>query len=86
MASAFRAVVYDGKGGLMRLSLSKDQKYRIRTRLSDIPPAAVDSVLRYEDRYYWQHPGVNVLALAPRRIWSVGRPTHYGRIHQHHAG
>ncbi|WP_407844340.1 penicillin-binding protein 1C [Desulfovibrio falkowii] len=60
----FSRVVYDGKGGLMRLSLSKDQKYRIRTRLSDIPPAAVDSVLRYEDRYYWQHPGVNVLALA----------------------
>ncbi|WP_291440548.1 transglycosylase domain-containing protein, partial [Desulfovibrio sp.] len=60
---SFSRVVYDGKGGLMRLSLSKDQKYRIRTRLSDIPAAAVDSVLRYEDRYYWQHPGVNVLAL-----------------------
>ena len=61
---SFSRVVYDGKGGLMRVSLSQDQKYRMRTRLSDIPPAAVDSVLRYEDRYYWQHPGVNVAALA----------------------
>ncbi|MEG6503015.1 transglycosylase domain-containing protein, partial [Desulfovibrio sp. 1214_IL3152] len=61
---SFSRVVYDSKGGLMRLSLSNDQKYRIHTRLSDIPPAAVDSVLRYEDRYYWHHPGVNVAALA----------------------
>ena len=61
---SFSRVVRDGKGGLMRLSLSKDQKYRVYTRLADIPPAAVDAVLRYEDRYYWQHPGVNALALA----------------------
>ena len=61
---SFSRVVYDAKGGIMRVSLSKDQKYRIYTRLPDIPSAAVDSVLRYEDRYYWQHPGVNVAALA----------------------
>ncbi len=61
---SFSRVIRDSKGGLMRLSLSKDQKYRVYTRLADIPPAAVDAVLRYEDRYYWQHPGVNALALA----------------------
>ena len=49
---SFSRVVRDGKGELMRLSLSKDQKYRVYTRLADIPPAAVDAVLRYEDRYY----------------------------------
>ncbi|MDD4701976.1 MAG: penicillin-binding protein 1C [Desulfovibrio sp.] len=61
---SFSRVIRDNKGGLMRLSLSKDQKYRVYTRLADIPPEAVDAVLRYEDRYYWQHPGVNALALA----------------------
>ena len=48
---------------VMRVSLAADQKYRIRTRLADIPPAAVDTVLRYEDRYFWHHPGINPLSL-----------------------
>jgi penicillin-binding protein 1C len=59
----FSRVVLDRRGDIMRVSLSSDQKYRIRTRLADIPPAAVDTVLRYEDRHFWRHPGVNPLSL-----------------------
>lgn len=59
----FSRMVLDKRGGIMRVSLSADQKYRIRTRLADIPPAAVDTVLRYEDRYFWRHPGINPLSL-----------------------
>ena len=60
---AFSRMVLDKRGGIMRVSLSADQKYRIRTRLADIPPAAVDTVLRYEDRFFWYHPGINPLSL-----------------------
>ena len=59
----FSRMVLDKRGGIMRVSLAADQKYRIRTRLADIPPAAVDTVLRYEDRYFWHHPGINPLSL-----------------------
>ncbi|MFT3957561.1 MAG: penicillin-binding protein 1C, partial [Desulfovibrio sp.] len=59
----FSRMVLDKRGGIMRVSLSADQKYRIRTRLADIPPAAVDTVLRYEDRFFWHHPGINPLSL-----------------------
>ncbi|MBQ9453081.1 MAG: penicillin-binding protein 1C [Desulfovibrio sp.] len=60
----FSRIVQDRRGSLLRVSLSSDQKYRIRTRLTDIPPEAVDAILRYEDRFFWYHPGVNLFALA----------------------
>ena len=60
---SFSRLVVSKNGELMRLGLSKDQKYRVRTRLTDIPPEAVDSILRYEDRFFWHHPGVNPLSL-----------------------
>lgn len=59
----FSRVVLDRHGGILRVSLTSDQKYRIRTRLTDIPPTAVNTVLRYEDRFFWRHPGINPLSL-----------------------
>ena len=60
---SFSRLIVDRNGDIMRLGLSADQKYRVRTRLTDLPPAAVDSILRYEDRYFWRHFGVNPLSL-----------------------
>lgn len=54
----------DRDGKLLRLGLSADQKYRVRIGLNDIPPEAIKTVLRYEDRWFFRHPGVNPLALA----------------------
>jgi len=69
---SFSRLVVDKNGELMRLGLSKDQKYRVRTRLTDIPPAAVDAVLRYEDRFFWHHPGVNPLSLVRAALGMLG--------------
>ena len=69
---SFSRLIVDRNGDIMRLGLSADQKYRVRTRLADIPPAAVDSILRYEDRYFWHHFGVNPLALG-RAALSMAR-------------
>ncbi len=60
----FSRVICDRDGTPMRIGLTKDEKYRIRTRLEDIPKEAIDSVIRYEDRWFWKHPGVNIPALA----------------------
>ncbi len=59
----FSRVILDRNGGLLRMGLTPDHKYRRLTRLEDIPPEAIASVIRYEDRYFWHHPGVNVLSL-----------------------
>ena len=59
----FSRVILDRNGGLLRMGLTPDHKYRRLTRLEDIPPEAIASVIRYEDRYFWHHPGINVLSL-----------------------
>ncbi|MEY2439008.1 MAG: penicillin-binding protein, partial [Verrucomicrobiota bacterium] len=59
----FSQAVWDRNGKLLRLTLATDQKFRIRTSLDDISPELIDATLRYEDRYYAQHPGVNPVAL-----------------------
>ena len=49
---------------MLRVTLSTDQKFRIWTPLEDISPDLIDATLRYEDKYYARHPGVNPIALA----------------------
>ena len=60
----FSHVIVDRRDELLRIGLTKDQKYRVRTRLADIPPEALQAIVTYEDRWFWQHPGVNPLAIA----------------------
>jgi penicillin-binding protein 1C len=60
---SFSQCVRDGSGKLLRVTLSADQKFRIWTPLRDISPELIDATLRYEDKYYEHHPGVNPVAL-----------------------
>src|SRR5207302_4264962 len=55
--------VYDGSGGLLRLTLSPDEKYRVWVPLDRVSPLLVDATLLQEDRLFRLHPGVNLLAL-----------------------
>jgi penicillin-binding protein 1C len=61
---SFSQCVRDRNGKLLRVTLSADQKFRIWTPLAEISPDLIDATLRYEDKYYTHHPGVNPLALA----------------------
>src|SRR5438045_8731791 len=61
---AFSQCVRDRSGKLLRVTLSADQKFRIWTPLEEISPDLIDATLRYEDKYYARHPGVNPIALA----------------------
>lgn len=60
---SFSQVVRDRNGKLLRVTLTADQKFRIWTPLPSISPALVDATLRFEDKYYWHHFGVNPIAL-----------------------
>ncbi|MFL6513611.1 MAG: penicillin-binding protein 1C [Chthoniobacterales bacterium] len=59
----FSQCVRDRNGKLLRLTLSADQKFRIRTSLHDISPELIRATLQYEDKHYGQHPGINPLSL-----------------------
>ena len=61
---SFSQCVRDRNGKLLRVTLSADQKFRIWTPLNEISPDLIDATLRYEDKYYARHPGVNPIALA----------------------
>src|SRR4029077_7939835 len=60
---SFSQYVRDRNGKLLRITLTTDQKFRVWTPLPDISPALIDSTLRFEDKYYRHHPGVNPFAL-----------------------
>ena len=59
----FSTVITDRHGQILRVTLTKDQKYRLRLKLDDLPNHALEQVLRYEDRWFWWHWGVNPLAI-----------------------
>src|ERR1700693_6010727 len=61
---SFSQIVRDRNGKLLRVALSSDQKFRIWTPFSKISPDLINATLRYEDKYYSKHPGVNPVALA----------------------
>src|SRR5213595_3090160 len=60
---SFSQCVRDRNGKLLRVTLSADQKFRIWTPLHEISPALMDATVRYEDKYYQHHPGINPVAL-----------------------
>lgn len=60
---SFSSAYYDRNGALLRLSLADDQGYRLYTKIEDISPDLIDATLLQEDRYFYNHLGVNPVAL-----------------------
>jgi penicillin-binding protein 1C len=75
----FSTRVRDRNGEVLRVTLTSDQKYRLWTPLKEISPALVNATLKFEDKYYGQHPGVNPVSLV-RAAWNlvVSRGSHGG--------
>lgn len=57
------SLVLDSRGRMMRINTASDGQYRLPTRLDNLPPYVAESLIAYEDRYFYQHPGVNIFAL-----------------------
>ena len=67
----YSSAVYDRDGKLLRLSLAEDGTYRLPVKLRDISPDLVKTTLTYEDRYFYEHPGVNPLSLIRASVQSL---------------
>ena len=59
----FSKALYDANGKLLRLTLSDDDKYRLRLPLREMSPTMVKATLLHEDRYFYYHPGFNPFSL-----------------------
>ncbi len=60
--------VRDQHGVLLRLTLARDDRYRIWTPLDEIAPAVIDAVQLQEDQWFRWHPGFNPISLI-RGAW-----------------
>ncbi|WP_298624264.1 penicillin-binding protein 1C [uncultured Legionella sp.] len=66
--TSFSTAVYDDHHQLLRLTLSKDDKYRLYTPLSQISPQLIEATLLQEDQYFRWHTGINPLSLF-KAVW-----------------
>lgn len=62
--------VTDRDGRLLHLTLSEDGAYRLPVLQGAVSREALDAVVRYEDRFFHSHPGVNPLSIG-RAAWST---------------
>lgn len=60
---SFSRIILDRNNKLMRISLTKDDKYRLYTPLSKISTKLQKAVLLYEDKGFYQHFGVDPCSL-----------------------
>lgn len=60
---SFSQAVFDRNGTLLRLTISKDEKYRLHVPLYRISSTLQNAVLLHEDQFFYQHAGVNPASL-----------------------
>jgi len=60
---AFAPVVEARDGTVLHAYLAKDQQWRIKARLDEITPELRKAIVFKEDRHFYHHPGINVLAV-----------------------
>ena len=65
---SFSQAIYDRNGKLLRLTLSRDDKYRLWLPLKSISPVLIKATLLHEDKWFRFHPGVSPTSLA-RAVW-----------------
>ena len=66
----FSRVFVDREGRVLRVCLTRDEKYRIFTPLDAMSAELREATLLYEDRAFWSHSGVSLPALV-RAAWST---------------
>ena len=61
---------------MLRAFQTRDQQWRLATRLDDVSPNYLRLLVAIEDKHFWYHPGVDPLAL----MRSTGQLITHGRV------
>lgn len=67
----YSTIVLDAKGEVIHAFLTSDQKWRMKTELSEISPTLKKSLLFKEDKYFYHHPGINPLAIGRAAVMNT---------------
>ncbi|MDM7862110.1 penicillin-binding protein 1C [Alteromonas sp. ASW11-36] len=67
---SYSTAIFDRHGELLRLTLAKDQRYRLATPIEQIPQAMRQATILYEDQNYYSHLGIDIAALL-RAFWQT---------------
>lgn len=59
----YSTIVTDNKGEVVHAYLTSGQQWRMKTELNEISPLLRKIIIEKEDRYFYSHPGVNLLAM-----------------------
>ncbi|HEU4470550.1 MAG TPA: transglycosylase domain-containing protein, partial [Flavisolibacter sp.] len=59
----YSTTITDANGEVIHAFLTSDEKWRMRTELDEISPLLRQTIIAKEDRYFYSHPGVNLLAV-----------------------
>jgi penicillin-binding protein 1C len=60
----YSTIITDDKGAVVHAFLTRDQQWRMKTELGEISPLLRKTIVEKEDKYFYYHPGVNLLAMA----------------------
>jgi penicillin-binding protein 1C len=60
----YSTIITDDKGEVVHAFLTHDQQWRMKTELGEISPLLRKTIVEKEDKYFYYHPGVNLLAMA----------------------
>ena len=63
-AASVSAEVTDRDGQLLRAFATPDGRWRLATTLDQVDRQFVDMLVAYEDKRFWDHPGIDAFALA----------------------
>ncbi|MDK3071517.1 penicillin-binding protein 1C [Sedimentitalea sp. JM2-8] len=64
--------VRDRNGGMLRVFMVGNGIWRLRPRLPDVDPEFVRMLVRYEDKRFWSHAGIDPLAMLRAAGQAVG--------------
>src|SRR5580765_4071031 len=67
----YSTIITDDKGEVVHAFLTRDQQWRMKTELSEISPLLKKTIIEKEDKYFYSHPGINILAMTRAMVKNV---------------
>ena len=59
----YATIVTDNRRDVVNAFLTSDDKWRMKTELDEISPLLRKTIIAKEDKYFYAHPGINVIAI-----------------------
>src|SRR4026207_1502043 len=69
----YSTIITDKNGEVINAFLTKDEKWRIKTELTEISPLLRKTIIAKEDRYFYSHPGINPAAITRAAVKNILR-------------